>query len=75
MHLSHKYETLVIDKPSSFQPLHMADLRPLFRYMKNDLDRLQIRCRNHAAGCGVVCSLEMLYAHENECEFHSQVCL
>lgn len=39
------------------------------RYMRNDLTRLQIRCVNAAQGCGVVCALENLHAHEDECEF------
>lgn len=39
------------------------------RYMRNDLTRLQIRCVNAARGCEVVCSLENLNAHEDECEF------
>lgn len=39
------------------------------RYMRNDLTRLQIRCVNAAQGCEVVCSLENLHAHEDECEF------
>lgn len=37
--------------------------------MRNDLSRLQIRCVNAAQGCEVVCSLENLHAHEDECEF------
>lgn len=39
------------------------------RYMRNDLNRLQIRCVNAAQGCEVVCSLESLHSHEDECEF------
>lgn len=39
------------------------------RYMRNDLTRLQIRCVNAAQGCEVVCSLESLHTHEDECEF------
>lgn len=39
------------------------------RYMRNDLNRLQIRCVNAAQGCEVVCSLESLHAHEDECVF------
>lgn len=37
--------------------------------MRNDLTRLQIRCVNASQGCEVVCSLENLHAHEDECEF------
>lgn len=39
------------------------------RYMRNDLNRLQIRCVNAGQGCEVVCSLESLHTHEDECEF------
>lgn len=39
------------------------------RYMRNDLSRLQIRCVNAAQGCEVVCSLENLHTHEDECQF------
>ncbi|XP_044063142.1 TNF receptor-associated factor family protein DDB_G0272348 isoform X2 [Siniperca chuatsi] len=39
------------------------------RYMRNDLTRLQIRCVNAGQGCEVVCSLESLHTHEDECEF------
>ncbi|KAJ0066047.1 hypothetical protein NL108_001277, partial [Boleophthalmus pectinirostris] len=38
-------------------------------YMRNDLNRLQIRCVNAGQGCEVVCSLENLHAHQDECEF------
>lgn len=37
--------------------------------MRNDLNRLQIRCVNAGQGCEVVCSLESLHTHEDECEF------
>lgn len=39
------------------------------RYMRNDLNRLQIRCVNAGQGCEMVCSLENLHTHEDECEF------
>lgn len=39
------------------------------RYMRNDLNRLQIRCINAGKGCEVVSSLENLHIHEDECEF------
>lgn len=44
------------------------------RYMRNDLNRLQIRCVNAGQGCEVVCSLESLHTHEDECEFAFIVC-
>lgn len=37
--------------------------------MRNDLNRLQIRCVNAGQGCEAVCSLESLHTHEDECEF------
>lgn len=37
--------------------------------MRNDLNRLQIRCVNAEQGCEAVLSLERLHAHEDECEF------
>uniref|UniRef100_H3DLZ0 Ring finger protein 41, like n=1 Tax=Tetraodon nigroviridis TaxID=99883 RepID=H3DLZ0_TETNG len=55
--------------PEDRLPLEVGSLKPLYRYMRNDLTRLQIRCVNAARGCEVVCSLENLNAHEDECEF------
>ncbi|TWW79240.1 RING finger protein 151 isoform X2 [Takifugu flavidus] len=55
--------------PEDRLPLDVSSLKPLYRYMRNDLTRLQIRCVNAAQGCEVVCSLENLHAHEDECEF------
>ncbi|KAK2161644.1 hypothetical protein LSH36_112g00057 [Paralvinella palmiformis] len=60
--------------PEDRRPLTAPLLRPLFRYMRNDLDKLQIRCRNCQAGCQVVCNLETIHRHEAECEFHTQQC-
>lgn len=42
--------------------------------MRNDLTRLQIRCVNAGQGCEVVCSLESLHTHEDECEFAFIAC-
>ncbi|XP_034030763.1 E3 ubiquitin-protein ligase NRDP1 [Thalassophryne amazonica] len=55
--------------PEDRQPLEVSSLKPLCRYMRNDLNRLQIRCVNAAQGCKVICSLEILEKHEDECEF------
>lgn len=55
--------------PEDRLPLDVGSLKPLYRYMRNDLNRLQIRCVNAAQGCEVVCSLESLHSHEDECEF------
>ncbi|XP_029928097.1 RING finger protein 151 isoform X2 [Myripristis murdjan] len=53
--------------PEDRLPLDVNSLKPL--YMRNDLNRLQIRCVNAAQGCEVVCSLESLHTHEDGCEF------
>ncbi|KAK5922341.1 hypothetical protein CgunFtcFv8_019613 [Champsocephalus gunnari] len=55
--------------PEDRMPLDVGSLKPLYRYMRNDLNRLQLRCVNAAQGCEVVCSLESLHTHEDECEF------
>ncbi|XP_071376353.1 RING finger protein 151 [Centroberyx affinis] len=55
--------------PEDRLPLDVGSLKPLYRYMRNDLNRLQIRCVNAAQGCEAVCSLESLHTHEDECEF------
>ncbi|XP_062255502.1 RING finger protein 151 [Platichthys flesus] len=55
--------------PEDRQPLDVGSLKPLYRYMRNDLNRLQVRCVNAAQGCDVVCPLEGLHTHEDECEF------
>ncbi|XP_074539829.1 E3 ubiquitin-protein ligase PDZRN3-B isoform X2 [Halichoeres trimaculatus] len=55
--------------PEDRLPLDVGSLKPLYRYMRNDLNRLQIRCVNAGQGCEMVCSLENLHTHEDECEF------
>ncbi|XP_037130424.1 RING finger protein 151 isoform X2 [Syngnathus acus] len=55
--------------PEDRQPLDVGSLKPLYRYMRNDLNRLQIRCVNSSQGCEAVCSLENLHTHEEECDF------
>ncbi|XP_061144198.1 TNF receptor-associated factor 5 isoform X3 [Syngnathus typhle] len=55
--------------PEDRQPLDVGSLKPLYRYMRNDLNRLQIRCVNAGQGCEAVCSLENLHTHEEECDF------
>ncbi|KAK5862328.1 hypothetical protein PBY51_017738 [Eleginops maclovinus] len=55
--------------PEDRLPLDVGSLKPLYRYMRNDLNRLQLRCVNAAQGCEVVCPLESLHTHEDECEF------
>ncbi|KAM8967923.1 E3 ubiquitin-protein ligase NRDP1-like [Pelodytes ibericus] len=61
--------------PEDRQPLAVTDLRPLHRYMKNDLSRLQIQCRNVRAGCALVCSLESIDRHERDCEHECMACI
>ncbi|XP_035239958.1 RING finger protein 151 isoform X1 [Anguilla rostrata] len=60
--------------PEDRQSLDVTLLRPLFRYMRNDLSRLQIRCRNRDQGCEMVCSLESVDRHERECEYGLVAC-
>ncbi|XP_055083788.1 RING finger protein 151 [Periophthalmus magnuspinnatus] len=55
--------------PEDRLPLDLGSLKPLYRYMRNDLNRLQIRCVNAGQGCEVVCPLENLHTHQDECEF------
>ncbi|XP_043832924.1 RING finger protein 151-like [Dromiciops gliroides] len=55
--------------PEDRQALHMSMLGPLYRYMRNDLNRLQLHCRNGERGCEMVCSLELVERHERECEY------
>ncbi|XP_053324359.1 RING finger protein 151-like [Spea bombifrons] len=60
--------------PEDRQPLTATDLRPLHRYMRNDLKRLQIRCRNARGGCATICSLESVDRHERDCEHGRMSC-
>ncbi|CAH2285579.1 RING finger 151-like [Pelobates cultripes] len=61
--------------PEDRHPLAVTDLRPLHRYMRNDLNRLQIQCRNVSCGCAMVCSLESLDRHERDCEHRRMSCM
>ncbi|XP_060564476.1 RING finger protein 151-like [Ruditapes philippinarum] len=60
--------------PEDRRPLSYSGLRPLFRYMKNDLNRLQLKCKNEAYGCESIVSLETLEAHERDCIFDRHKC-
>ncbi|KAM6968397.1 uncharacterized protein rnf41l [Aplochiton taeniatus] len=60
--------------PEDRLPLDISTLKPLYRYMRNDLSRLQIRCVNAGQGCEVVCTLETLHTHEDECDFAYIAC-
>ncbi|KAK7113915.1 RING finger protein 151-like [Littorina saxatilis] len=60
--------------PEDRQPLTSSQLRPLFRYMRNDLARLRIRCRNHRLGCDHIGKLEFAPAHQEECPLEEIFC-
>ncbi|KAM4689443.1 RING finger protein 151-like [Discoglossus pictus] len=61
--------------PEDRLTLSVADLRPIHRYMRNDLSRLQIHCKNVRGGCVIVCSLESVDKHEKECEYGRMSCI
>ncbi|NXX84004.1 RNF41 ligase, partial [Urocolius indicus] len=60
--------------PEDRQMIDVSLLRPLYRYMRNDLNRLQLHCRNREYGCEMVCSLESIDRHERECEYSQIPC-
>ncbi|XP_009815482.1 RING finger protein 151 [Gavia stellata] len=60
--------------PEDRQMIDVSSLRPLYRYMKNDLNRLQLHCKNREYGCQMVCSLESIDRHERECEYSQIPC-
>ncbi|XP_008948310.1 PREDICTED: RING finger protein 151-like [Merops nubicus] len=60
--------------PEDRQGIDVSLLRPLYRYMKNDLNRLQLHCKNREYGCEMVCSLESIDRHERECEYSQIPC-
>ncbi|XP_067094456.1 RING finger protein 151 [Osmerus mordax] len=60
--------------PEDRLPLDISTLRPLHRYMRNDLSRLQVRCVNAEQGCDRISPLETLHTHEDECEFTLMRC-
>ncbi|XP_017579318.2 RING finger protein 151 isoform X1 [Pygocentrus nattereri] len=55
--------------PEDRLPLDVTNLRPLYRYMRNDLARLQVRCVYRPQGCEVICALESIHRHEQDCDF------
>ncbi|XP_056123783.1 RING finger protein 151 isoform X1 [Rhinichthys klamathensis goyatoka] len=55
--------------PEDRLPLDITHLRPLFRYMRNDLARLQLRCVFRPQGCEVICALESIHRHEQQCDY------
>ncbi|KAM9387386.1 RING finger protein 151-like [Phaethornis superciliosus] len=60
--------------PEDRQTVDVSLLRPLYRYMKNDLNRLQLHCKNREHGCVMICSLESIDRHERECEYSQIPC-
>ncbi|XP_041376154.1 RING finger protein 151-like [Gigantopelta aegis] len=60
--------------PEDRKPLFRSDLKPLFRYMRNDLQRLSIRCKNFRLGCGHIGSLEHEASHSVECSYELISC-
>ncbi|XP_071822803.1 E3 ubiquitin-protein ligase NRDP1-like [Apostichopus japonicus] len=60
--------------PEDRQPLSDSDLRPIFRYMRNDLQCLLIHCINHDNGCDTVQTLEQISYHENQCSLGQIQC-
>ena len=56
--------------PEDRLPLWPSDLKPIFRYMRNDLDALKIRCDNESRGCKALVRLDVLKTHlKEECGF------
>ncbi|XP_028835911.1 E3 ubiquitin-protein ligase NRDP1 isoform X2 [Denticeps clupeoides] len=55
--------------PEDRTHLTHTHLRPLYRYMRNDLMRLQIRCVFHTHGCDVISTLESIRTHEAKCDY------
>ncbi|KAG8133789.1 hypothetical protein E2320_011567 [Naja naja] len=55
--------------PEDRQSLDLSALQPLYRYMRNDLNQLQLHCTNRGHGCEIVCSLESIESHECNCEY------
>ncbi|XP_033626469.1 E3 ubiquitin-protein ligase NRDP1-like [Asterias rubens] len=60
--------------PEDRQPLTQDQLHPIFRYMRNDLNQLRLRCRNRVAGCCDEVMLENLTRHEAACDFGRVTC-
>lgn len=60
--------------PEDRNPLSISSLKPLFRYMKNDLDKMQLKCCHHFLGCTFVGNLEFMHSHESECPLGTVEC-
>ena len=72
----HAWLTHYNNCPEDRQALWPSDLKPIFRYMKNDLDALKLRCDNEARGCKEQVALASLKSHlKDECEFVEVPCV
>lgn len=61
--------------PEDRLTLWPSDLKPIFRYMKNDLDALKIRCDNETRGCKALVRLDALKTHlKEECGYVKTSC-
>ena len=61
--------------PEDRLPLWPSDLKPIFRYMRNDLDALKITCDNELRGCKTSVRLDALKSHlREECGFVLVTC-
>ncbi|OWF41314.1 RING finger protein 151-like [Mizuhopecten yessoensis] len=60
--------------PEDRKPLSLSALKSLFRYMRNDLNKLQLKCCNHFLGCTHVGDLEFMHTHESDCPLGTVAC-
>ncbi|XP_069114194.1 RING finger protein 151-like [Argopecten irradians] len=60
--------------PEDRKHLSLSALKPLFRYMKNDLNKMQLKCCNHFLGCTFIGNLEFIHTHESECPMGTVSC-
>lgn len=56
--------------PNDRQPLNLAHLKPIPRFMRNLLDKLEIRCDFVSNGCQLELRLEALREHIMVCDFN-----
>ena len=49
---------------------HTSHLKPAFRFLKNTLNKLRLKCQYNADGCRSTVSLEHIESHEKLCAFH-----
>ena len=58
--------------PNDRQPLNMNTLKPIPRFMRNLLDKLQIKCDFVSFGCQQVFHLDSLRLHMTVCDFNPE---